>query len=144
MGIPFTQNVKPVAVTVMDKAYRWEVLCTPVRHSVAMASTLLVLGIYVLAVMRLTRLVNADTILDPVRIRAARRYGPNSSLLDFLECPWCVGMWFSLLLAIPVVSFLEWPWWSLIPLGLACSQLVGMFAPLFNDDEITFEPVDPE
>ncbi len=118
--------------------------CTPVRNSAVMASTVLVLAIYVLAVMRLTRLVNADTILDPIRIRAARKYGPASTLVEFLGCPWCVGMWFSLLLAIPVVSFLAWPWWSLIPLGLACSQLVGMFAPLYNEDDIEYERVETD
>ena len=106
-----------------------------------MASTVLVLTIYVLVVMRLTRLVNADTILDPLRIRVAHRYGPASTVVEFLGCPWCVGMWFALLLAIPVISFLGWSWWLLIPLGLACSQLVGMFAPLFSDDDIAFEPL---
>ena len=48
---------------------------------------------------------------------------------------------FALLLAIPTISFLGWSWWLLIPLGLACSQLVGMFAPLFSDDDIAFEPL---
>lgn len=120
------------------------VFCTPVRHSVVMASTLIALGIYVLAVMRLTRLVNADTILDPFRIRVARRYGPMSTVVEFLGCPWCVGMWFSLLLAIPTVSFLGWSWWTLIPLGLACSQIVGMFSPLYSDDEIEYERIESD
>jgi hypothetical protein len=107
-----------------------------------MASITLVLVIYVLAVMRLTRLVNADTILDPFRIQVARRFGPNSTWVDFLSCPWCVGMWLSMLLAIPTVSYLGWPWWTLPFLGLACSQLVGMFAPLYNDDDLEYETVE--
>jgi hypothetical protein len=105
---------------------------------------LLVLVIYVLAVMRLTRLINADTILDAPRIMLAKRYGPGSTIFYFLSCPWCVGMWLSLLLAIPTVSFLGWSWWTLIPVGLACSQLVGVAAPLYSDDEIEFEQVEPE
>jgi len=109
---------------------------------IVMASTLIALSIYVLAVMRLTRLVNADTILDPIRIKVAHRYGPASTIVEFLGCPWCVGMWLSLLLAIPTISFLDWPWWLLLPLGLACSQLVGMFAPLYSDDDIEFEPIE--
>lgn len=103
---------------------------------------LLALAVYVLAVMRLTRLVNADTIFDPMRIAVARRYGPASTLVEFLACPWCVGMWFALLLAIPAVSFLGWPWWTVVPLGLACSQIVGMFAPLSSDDDIEYETVE--
>ena len=114
------------------------------RHSVFMASTVIVLGIYVLAVMRLTRLVNADTILDPIRIRVAHRYGPASTHVEFLGCAWCVGMWLSLLLAIPTIIVLGWAWWMLIPLGLACSQIVGMFAPLYSDDEIEFEPIESD
>jgi hypothetical protein len=109
-----------------------------------MASILLTLVIYVLAVMRLTRLVNADTILDPLRIQVAHRFGPASTWVEFLSCPWCVGMWLSLLLAIPAVSFMSWPWWTLPFLGLACSQLVGMFAPLSSDDDIEYERIEDE
>lgn len=103
---------------------------------------ILALSIYVLATMRLTRLVNSDTILDAPRIMLARKFGPGSTLVYFLGCPWCVGMWLSLLLAIPTVSFLGWPWWTLLPLGLACSQLVGVAAPLYSDDDIEFEPIE--
>jgi hypothetical protein len=109
-----------------------------------MASMILALVIYVLVVMRLTRLVNADTILDPLRIRVAHRFGPGSGFVYFLSCPWCVGMWISLILAIPFVSYINAPWWSWLPIGLACSQLVGMFAPLYNDDELEYEPVEDD
>jgi hypothetical protein len=126
----------------MVKDYILSAICTRVRHSVFMASVALTLAIYVLAVMRLTKLVNSDIILDPVRIKIAHRYGPGSTIVYFLGCAWCVGMWLSLLLAIPTISFLGWSWWLLIPLGLACSQIVGMFAPLYSEDEIDFEPVD--
>jgi hypothetical protein len=47
-----------------------------------------------------------------------------------------------LILAIPFVSYINAPWWSWLPIGLACSQLVGMFAPLYNDDELEYEPIE--
>jgi hypothetical protein len=100
------------------------------------------LVVYVLAVARLTRLVNADIILDPLRVVVARRYGADSTASYFLGCPWCVGLWLALLLAIPTVAILGWPWWSLIPLGLACSHIVGLAAPLASDEEIDIETVE--
>lgn len=102
----------------------------------------LVLVIYALAVMRLTRLVTDDTILDPFRIAVSTRYGPGSTIVYFFGCPWCVGLWIAVAAAALPVALLGWPWWSVLPLGLACSQLVGMMAPLYRDDEIEFEPVD--
>src|SRR5690242_202144 len=86
--------------------------------------------VYVLAVMRITRLINGDTILDRFRLipankahrareamNAARRSGEKqaaeifekqsrrwSTVLYFIECPWCVGMWVCLLTAwIPML-----------------------------------------
>lgn len=100
------------------------------------------LTVYVLAVMRLTRLVNADTILDPARIRLARRFGPESALLEFLGCPWCVGFWLSLAAAPVAVGVLGWPWWLSVPVALACSQIIGMVSPLFSDEDLTIEAVD--
>ena len=94
--------------------------------------------------MRLTRLINSDTILDAPRIALARKFGAGSTVVYFLNCPWCVGMWLSLLSAPAVVVVLGWPWWALIPTGLACSQIVGMAAPLYNEDEIEFESVESD
>jgi len=103
--------------------------------------TALVLSVYLLAVMRLTRLVNADTILDPVRIRLARRFGAESVPLEFLGCAWCVGFWISLAGAVVPVLVLGMSWWWLLPLGLACSQIVGMLSPLSSDEDIAIETV---
>lgn len=108
----------------------------------SLGHTSLVLVVYVLAVMRLTRLVTDDTILDPFRIRVSTRYGPGSTVVYFLGCPWCVGLWISVGAAAAPAALLDWPWWTVLPLGLACSQLTGMAAPLYRDDEIEFEPVD--
>lgn len=116
-----------------------------------MGHTVIVLVIYLLAVMRLVRLINSDTVLDPARLAVARRIVDTTrpdftrklwgGVQEFTSCPWCVGMWLAVLTAPVPVVMLGWPVWSALPLGLACSQLVGMFAPLFNDDEIEFEPV---
>lgn len=118
-----------------------------------MGTTALVLIVYVLAVMRLTRLITSDTVLDRVRVGIARMARDNDRsatnrafwtvVSDFLACPWCVGFWLSVGGAVAPVLLLVWPWWTLAPLALACSQLVGMAAPLYTDDEIAFEPVLP-
>ena len=39
---------------------------------------------------------------------------------------------------------LEWPWWSMLPLGLAASQLIGMLAPLSSDEDIAIETVNDD
>jgi hypothetical protein len=120
----------------------------------------LVLAIYVLAVARLTRLVNFDQITDPLRLIPARRRDVARSVADeavahtqlerasvfrqvqhrwgevyyFLGCPWCVGMWLSLGFAYLPVWVIGWPWWVFVPIGLACSQVIGMASPLSADD----------
>lgn len=106
--------------------------------------TLLILVVYPLAVARLTRLVNHDTILDPLRIAAARVFGLDSAVLYFLGCPWCVGMWLSLATAILPTLVLGLPWWWFILIGLATSHLVGLAAPLAADEDMDMETVDVE
>lgn len=122
--------------------------------------TILILIVYVLAVARITRLINYDTVLDWARLFVARRAGSALAaaeeaeaadqwtvaalhrkrqarwniLLEFLGCPWCVGMWAALGGAVVVVSILGWPWLTFLPLGLACSYLVGLAAPLSADE----------
>lgn len=108
----------------------------------AAMTTLIALSLFVLTAARLTRLVNADIIGDPVRVRAARWRGPDSTLVYFLGCVWCVGLWLSLLLAIPTVAYLGWPWWSLLPLGLSASHIVGLLARLDDDEDIDIETVE--
>lgn len=121
--------------------------------------SILILVVYVLAVARVTRLINYDTILDPVRLWIARRgqaarlaaaeaEGGQAGVLrrvwvrrmarwnvlaEFLGCPWCVGWWVALAGAVPVVHVLGWSWWVLVPVGLAASYLVGLAAPVTAD-----------
>lgn len=121
---------------------------------------LLVLAIYVLAAARVTRLINADTILEPVRLWIAGRAELASvatgeadtagqptratqyrkrtkrwvGVYDWVICPWCAGFWIALAGAAIAVPFvLAWPWWAVPPVGFACSHLIGVFARFAND-----------
>ncbi|QWY84355.1 membrane protein [Mycobacterium phage Knocker] len=102
--------------------------------------TVIVLVVWVLAVARATRLINADTLLDPPRLWVATRAvqaraDANESrdlgqavrhvrldtiasrwekFLAFIQCPWCVGMWVALASAWAPMLLLSWfdrPWW---------------------------------
>lgn len=91
----------------------------------------LALLIYALAVARLTGLIVADSITEPVRDWLIEHLDdrPNtagSAIATLITCPWCAGMWVSLV-AAPLV----WFWWAspvmLIPaMALAFSQVTGM------------------
>lgn len=128
----------------------------------SLGNIILVLVVYVLAVARVTRLANHDTIVDPVRlfivgrarrVQAAadeaergdhpitaglqrRRMARWNTVFEFVGCPWCVGFWLALVGAVPVVGLLGWSWWAVAPVGLACSHLVGVAAPLSADAPI--------
>lgn len=125
----------------------------------------LVLVIYVLAVMRLTRLINADTIADPIRLYPAGKVRENtlaqhearahgrtteaamyakherrwSLIFEFVQCPWCVGWWVAIAGAIVPVWFIGWPWWAVFPVALATSHLVGICARFADTEEIDIE-----
>lgn len=91
------------------------------------------LVIYALAVARLTGLVVADTITENLRDAIVKRLDPRprtlgSFIATLLECPWCAGMWLSLI-AAPLVWFFHDSPVMLIPaLALAFSQVIGMTA----------------
>lgn len=79
-------------------------------------------GLCVLATYRLTRLITADQITEPIRLWAARR----SKWLGYLTtCDWCLSIWIS-----PVVAGLAMIWPSEITLlilaSLSISGLVGL------------------
>jgi len=113
---------------------------------VSLGHTVLVLVIYVLACARLTRLINGDTILDPIRVwilararddaRKARSRQRWNMWVYFVECPWCVGWWVSVAAAYLPVHLIGWPWWALFPVALAGSHLIGVFAFAADTDEI--------
>lgn len=126
----------------------------------------LILTIYAVAVARLTRLINADTILDRPRLALEARRREAERIMDeqmgkgahpdtvsfwsrrearwrtafyFVQCPWCVGMWVSLATAPVPVRMIGWPWWSTLPVALATSHLVGICARFADTEELTIE-----
>lgn len=91
--------------------------------------------IYALAVARVTGLIVADAITEPIRDRIIVRLddAPGSAgewVATLITCPWCAGMWVSLV-AAPLVWFWGDSPVMLIPaLALAFSQVTGATANL--------------
>lgn len=91
--------------------------------------------IYALAVARVTGLIVADTITEPIRDRIIGWLDdtPGSAgewFSSLITCPWCAGMWVSLI-AAPLVWFWHGSPVMLIPaLALAFSQFTGATANL--------------
>src|ERR1051326_5263582 len=89
--------------------------------------------IYALAVACVTGLIVADAITEPLRDRIVAWLDdtPGSSgqwFATLITCPWCAGMWVSLL-AAPLVWFWGDSPVMLIPaIALAFSQFTGMTA----------------
>lgn len=90
--------------------------------------------LWVLALMRVTRLINADEITDPIRLAIMRRTGPESKWSYFVQCPWCVSMWLGVPTAALMVWWMDASWWWVPLLGLAGSHLTGLAAQLDSSD----------
>ncbi|AGT12910.1 hypothetical protein KAYACHO_6 [Mycobacterium phage KayaCho] len=131
---------------------------------------ILVLVLYALAVMRLVRLINGDTILDPIRVRLAQR--ERSALIAareatlagqteiaqghqrrqlrwhavnyFVGCPWCVGMWMAGLTTWYPIWLTGLTWWLYPLIALAVSHLVGVMARFADTEEIAVESDDDD
>lgn len=99
-----------------------------------MAFIVLVLVLYALAVARVTRLIAADVITDPLRIAVMRKWGEHSTPAYFLQCRWCLSMWLGLATAPLVVWQLGLSWWVYPLLSLGVSQAVGLASALDPDD----------
>lgn len=107
---------------------------------------ILVLTVYALAVMRLTRLINDDTVTDPIRVAIARRARDDSrskaerdrwsTLGYFVGCPWCVSMWLAFATAwIPLFHATN-PVARYVAVALAVSHVVGVLSRFASDDDI--------
>jgi hypothetical protein len=89
------------------------------------------LALYALAVARVTGLITADSITEPIRDRVILWLDdtPGSSgewFSTLITCPWCAGMWVSLV-AAPLVWFWgDTPVMLITALALAFSQITGM------------------
>lgn len=91
--------------------------------------------IYALAVARVTGLIVSDSITEPARDALIgwlddRPATLGSFVAALIQCPWCAGMWVSLV-AAPLVWFWGDSPVMLIPaLALAFSQVTGATANL--------------
>jgi fatty acid desaturase len=95
----------------------------------------LLLLIYALAVARVTGLLVADSITEDLRDGLTawlddRPRTLGASINTLITCPWCAGMWVSLI-ASPLVWF--WgtsPVMLIVAIALAFSQVTGMISNL--------------
>lgn len=91
--------------------------------------------IYALAVARVTGLIVADAITEPVRDAIVVRLDDRPKTLGeaistLITCPWCAGMWVSLV-AAPLVWFFGASPIMLVPaIALAFSQVAGSISNL--------------
>lgn len=87
--------------------------------------------VYALAVARVTGLVVADTITEPLRDRIIahlddRPHTLGNAIATLITCPWCSSIWLSFI-AAPLVWFWGDSPVMLVPaLALAFSQVAGM------------------
>lgn len=90
---------------------------------------------------RITRLVTADRVFQPLRDRIITRFGMGRPLTYWIHCPWCVGVWVSLAASVVVVFTAPdgWPvsaWWLVPGLTAAYSWLCGLTEHLIDDGEV--------
>lgn len=101
---------------------------------------LIELAVVPLAAARLTRLICADKITEPLRMAAARRLHDQSLLLYLLFCRWCMSIW----IAVPMAaawwaasSLPQWSgwWWLDVPtVALALSHVTGLLVRAEPED----------
>lgn len=93
-------------------------------------SALVLFVLAVLATARLTRLVTADKIAEPVRARIERRFGPpeQSKFMYLITCDWCASFWIAVPVAVAAVMAGDTAVVQIGLLALAASQVTGMFA----------------
>ena len=87
---------------------------------------MLVLSLVVaaLAVARVTRFFTEDRLAVKLRQWVVQRWGADSLPSYFIHCPWCVGMWMSVLV-VPAVLF-PYPWVVAIYAVAAVSMTTGL------------------
>lgn len=84
---------------------------------------LLTLIVATFAVARLARLVAEDQITVGFRRMVVNRYGADAWLTKLVHCaPWCMSMWFSVLMPVAVL----WPTtWTLAVLSIPAGSMAA-------------------
>lgn len=87
------------------------------------------------AVARITRFINSDTLVEPVRRKVLRRYGPESWWYTLITCPWCMSVWVA-----AAVTPLAWigarsPVFLLPAMALSMSYLYAIVTMHLDGDE---------
>lgn len=87
---------------------------------------LLNLLVDIVAVVRLTRLINQDVITEPLRDLVWSKFPPNTKIGYLLTCPWCMSIWAGLSITLlrrylPGVA-------DIVNTTLAASQVTGILA----------------
>lgn len=97
-------------------------------------TTVVVLVAWVLALARVTRLINADEITDPLRIWVMHKTGVESTWTYFVQCPWCVSMWIGLATAWLPLVLTDAPLWLWPFIALGGSHVTGVLAGLDREN----------
>lgn len=104
---------------------------------------ILALVLWQLSIMRVTRLINFDEIMDWLHIRVAGKWGPGSWQAAFVACPWCISMWPSLFTCWVPVFFHDNLWVLAGLAALAASMVTGLLSPL-SAVKVDMEPQPPK
>jgi len=97
------------------------------------------LFVFVGAVFRLSWLITADKITEPVRDWIARTYDPDSMPAYLVQCLWCTSIWITWPLAILAWLFTDGTLFQWALAALTASAITGgVGAPLYK--HLTKEP----
>lgn len=98
-----------------------------------------VILIYLGAVLRVTRLIVADTITEPLRIWFLKHW---QFAALWSSCSWCVSMWTAAALAWPLQHLTRLSWWLIAGIGLTASYVTGMVARFDPVEDIEIEVIE--
>lgn len=77
------------------------------------------------AIIRITRMVVADEISRPIRLKVALRVGVNHPITTLLTCTWCMSVWIGAAVCAAAYWFGDTRWWSYAVLAASASLLAG-------------------
>jgi Protein of unknown function (DUF1360) len=82
----------------------------------------------VLATARITRLITADSITEPLRKRITGRLSEESRVVYLVHCPWCVSIYVGTVLAYLAWRWGETGWFAVATLALSASYVAGLLS----------------